>query len=282
MANQVYDNQGNRPSSAPRVSIAVGIYNCATTLAEAVDSILAQTYTDWEMLLCDDGSTDDTLKIALEYSRKDPRIRVLRNPSNLGLNHSLNHCLREARGEFYARMDGDDISTPDRLAKLVAALDANTGVALVSSWMSCFDELGDWGLVKTKAAPTEADFVNGTPFCHAPCMVRTAVMRELSGYGTEPWLRRSQDYHLWFRLYAAGYHGINLQEPLYRMRNSREASVRRTLRTRMMEARIMWFGFRLLGFAPWHYLRIARPILLGLMPGWLYERLHRWKRSQST
>lgn len=267
---------------APRVSIAVGIYNCADTLGDAIDSILAQTYSDWELVLCDDGSTDDTLKVAKAYAVRDTRIRVVRNPRNLGLNHSLNHCLREARGEFYARMDGDDISAPDRLAKLVAAMDANPDVALVSSWMTCFDEVGDWGLVKTKPAPTREDFVHGTPFCHAPCMVRKSVMVALGGYGTEPWLRRSQDYHLWFRLYAAGYLGINLQEPLYRMRNSREAVGRRSFKNRLMEARIMWFGFRLLHLAPWHYIRILRPILLGLMPAWIYERLHRWKRSRSA
>lgn len=269
-------------SRSPRVSIAVGIYNCAGTLGDAIDSILAQTYADWELILCDDGSTDDTLKVAEAYAARDARIRVVRNPRNLGLNHSLNHCLREARGEFYARMDGDDISVPDRVAKLVAALDTNPGVALVSSWMTCFDEEGDWGLVKTKPAPIREDFAQGTPFCHAPCMVRMSVMRELGGYGTEPWLRRSQDYHLWFRLYAAGHCGMNLQEPLYRMRNSREAASRRSLKTRLMEARIMWFGFRLLHLAPWHYIRILRPILLGLIPNWIYERLHRWKRARSA
>ena len=266
----------------PHVTIAMGIYNCEASLGEAVDSILAQTYADWELILCDDGSTDSTLAIAESYARRDPRVRVVRNPRNLGLNHTLNHCLREARGELYARMDGDDISVPERLAKLVAAMDANPEVALISSWMSCFDEQGEWGLIKTKPAPTRLDFVRGTPFCHAPCIVRTAVLRSLGGYGTEPWLRRSQDYHLWFRLYAAGHRGINLQEPLYRMRNSRAAANRRSLRTRLMEARIMCFGFRLLHIAPWHYVRILRPILLGLTPGWIYERLHRWKRSRSA
>lgn len=266
----------------PRISIAVGIYNCAATLAEAIDSILAQTYTDWEMLLCDDGSTDDTLKIALEYSRKDARIHVLRNPSNLGLNHSLNHCLREARGEFYARMDGDDISLPHRLARLVAEMDAHPESVLISSWMTCFDENGDWALIKTKERPVAADFVHGTPFIHAPCMIRKSILVELGGYGTETWLRRSQDYHLWFRLYAAGYSGRNIQESLYRMRNSREAAGRRTLKARLTEARIMWGGFRSLRLSPLQYIRILRPILLGLMPARLYARLHRWKRSQST
>lgn len=260
----------------------MGIYNCAPTLAEAIDSILAQTYADWELILCDDGSTDGTPGIAEAYAERDGRIRVVRNARNLGLNHSLNHCLREARGEFYARMDGDDISVPDRLAKLVAALDANPGVALVSSWMTCFDERGDWGLVKTAPAPTRENFVRGTPFCHAPCMVRTAVMRALGGYGTDSWLRRSQDYHLWFRLYAAGHRGINLQEPLYRVRDDRDAAGRRSLSVRLIEARIMREGIRLLGLPSWKQLACLRPLAAWMLPGWLYNWCRRRLRRAES
>jgi glycosyltransferase EpsE len=263
-------------SKTPRVSIAVGIYNCAGTLVEAIDSIISQSYTDWELILCDDGSTDKTLQIAEAYAMRDSRIRVVRNTRNLGLNYSLNYCLAESRGEFYARMDGDDISTPTRIAKLVAALDSNPEAALVSSWMTCFDESGDWGLVKTKPSPAREDFAHGTPFCHAPCMVRTAVMRELGGYGTEPWLRRSQDYHLWFRLYAAGHRGINLQESLYRVRDDRNAVGRRSLKVRLIEARIMREGIRMLGLPCWMQLACVRPLATWTLPGWLYN----WSRRR--
>ena len=269
-------------SHTPRVSIAVGIYNCAATLGEAIDSILAQTYTDWELILCDDGSTDGTLKVAEAYAARDARIQVVQNPRNLGLNHSLNHCLREADGEFYARMDGDDISVPDRLAKLVAALDANPDVALVSSWMTCFDEAGDWGLVKTKPTPTCEDFAHGTPFCHAPCMVRMSVMRALGGYGTESWLRRSQDYHLWFRLYAAGHRGINLQEPLYRVRDDRNAIGRRNLSARLVEMRIMREGIRQLGLPWWKQVACLKPLATWMLPGWLYNWSRRRLRGGET
>lgn len=269
-------------SPAPRVSIAMGIYNCAPTLAEAIDSILAQTFGDWELILCDDGSTDGTLGIAEDYARRDPRIRVIRNPRNLGLNHSLNHCLHVARGEFYARMDGDDISVPERLVKLVAAMDAHPEVALVSSWMTCFDEQGEWGVVRSKPTPTKEDFVRGTPFCHAPCIVRKSVMDQLGGYGTEPWLRRSQDYHLWFRLYAAGHRGINLQESLYRVRDGREAVSRRSFSVRLVESRIMRDGIRLLGLPAWKQLACLKPILTWMIPNWLYRLLRRHRRRANT
>lgn len=256
----------------------MGVFNCATTLRPAIESILCQSYTDWEFIICDDMSTDATLSILEGYANCDTRIVVIKNKQNLGLNHSLNRCLSVAQGEFYARMDGDDISTPNRLEKLVAAMDANPNVAVVSSWMTCFDESGDWGVVKTKTSPGSIDFIHGSPFCHAPCIMRTKVLKALGGYGTERWLKRSQDYHLWFRLYAAGYHGMNMPEALYRVRDNREATMRRNMRNRLIEARIMLMGFRLLHLPLWTYLYIARPVLLGLMPVCLYGFLRRWRR----
>ena len=117
-----------------KVSVIMGIYNCGPTLQEAIDSILAQTYSNWELILCDDGSGDNTYAIADEYRRKYPdRIVLLRNESNTGLNHTLNRCLEVATGDYVARMDGDDISLPDRFEKQVMFLDAHPEYTIVKS-----------------------------------------------------------------------------------------------------------------------------------------------------
>ena len=259
----------------PRVTIAMGIYNCETTLAEAIESIQAQVYQDWELVMCNDGSTDGTLRIAEDYARRDNRLVVIENPVNLGLNHSLNNCLRHARGEFYARMDGDDTCEPDRLGKLVAALDAHPEMAVVSSWMTCFDATGTWGLIRTKPFPAKKDFLEGTPFIHAACMIRTSCLRSLGGYSTESWLRRAEDLDLWFRLYAVNLRGFNLQEPLYHMRDDRVARNRRTFRSRIVEARVLWRGYKMLKLPAHMRVWAARPILVGLVPGRLYDYLRR-------
>ena len=129
-----------------RVSIIMGIYNCAPTLSEAIDSILAQTFTDWQLILCDDGSTDNTYSVAKRYlSQNHEKIILLQNKSNMGLNHTLNYCLEVATGDYIARMDGDDISLPTRLEKEVAFLDAHPEYAIVSTPMIFFDETGEWG-----------------------------------------------------------------------------------------------------------------------------------------
>jgi glycosyltransferase EpsE len=265
----------------PRVSVLIGLYNCAETLTESLDSIGAQTYTDWEMILCDDGSTDQTLQVAREWARRDPRAKVIANDRNVGLARTLDRCLAEARGELLARQDGDDLSEPGRFAKLVAAMDAHSEIAVVSSWMSCFDQRGAWGLVRTRPFPAARDFLRGSPICHAPCMMRRDAVLAVGGYGSQPWIRQVEDLFLWFRLYAAGYRAMNLQEPLYRVRDDENTQSRRTLARRLNEARVRWRGFRMLGL-PWHLrLWAVKPLLVWAMPNVVYRRLHgqRLKRN---
>ena len=215
--------------------------------------------------------------LARKLAAQDSRIRVYYHQKNLGLNHALNTCLKNTRGEFFARMDGDDVCNPDRLAKLIAFLDSNPDISVVSSWMTTFDSDGEWGLVRTKPLPTKNDFLVGSPFCHAPCMMRTDMLRELGGYGVEPFIRRCEDLDLWFRLYAAGHKGANIQEALYSMRDDRNARKRRTLKSRINEARVRLSGLRMLNMSLVHQLYALRPILVGLLPGPVYDLLHRWK-----
>ena len=99
------------------ISVIMGAYNCAHTLPEAIAAIQHQTVSDWEFIICDDGSSDETWQVASEFQRNDERIVLLRNEKNLGLNATLNKCLAAASGYYIARMDGDDICTPDRFEK---------------------------------------------------------------------------------------------------------------------------------------------------------------------
>ena len=99
----------------PKISVIMGIYNCAETLDEAVNSILGQTETNWELIMCDDGSTDNTYVIAEKYVQQYPnKIVLIRNDKNRGLNYTLNRCLKKAKGKYIARMDGDDLSLSER------------------------------------------------------------------------------------------------------------------------------------------------------------------------
>lgn len=265
--------------SVPQVSVLMGVFNCESTLTEAIESIRAQSFNDWELIICDDGSKDGTLALAKDHGLRDSRIKVIVNRKNLGLAATLNHCARHARGEYLARMDGDDISEPERFSKLIKVLKEQPEIAVVSSWMVCFDENGPWGFVKTKPLPTSIDFISGTPFCHAPCMMRKKVFEKLGGYSEEPWVLRVEDYNLWFRLYAAGYRGLNLQEPLYRMRNDAAATRRRNFKARWNGVRVRWNGFGLLNYPWWKRLWAIKPLLVWLLPGRFYEWIYRWRRG---
>ena len=210
----------------------MAIYNCAPTLPEAIDSLYAQTYKNFKLVLCDDGSTDDTYKVAEEYSERYSNIILLKNEKNIKLAASLNRCLEFADTEYIARMDGDDISLPTRFEKQIHFLDNNLEFALVSSPMIYFDKSGDWGVGKADPTPGLESFKTGSPHTHAPCMIRTEVMKKVDGYTVSALLERGQDYYLWYKIYKAGYRGYNLQEPLYKMRDDQDAMARRTIKNR--------------------------------------------------
>lgn len=268
----------------PKISILMGIYNCAGTLPEAVDSILAQTYTNWELILCDDGSADDTYAVAEGYRDQYPdKIILLKNERNMGLNHTLNRCLEHATGEYIARMDGDDLSLPERFEKEIEFLEANPEYAIVSCPMIYFDETGDWQVGRCSCEePTPQMLVRGTIHCHAPCMVRTEAMKQVGGYSVDKKLLRVEDWHLWMKLYAAGYRGRNLTEPLYKMRDDRAAASRRKFLTRFNESYVCFLVVKTFKLPVWKCIFALRPILVGLLPMPVYTWLHRKKMKGNS
>ena len=259
-----------------KISVLMGIYNCAETLGAAIECILAQTVTDWELILCDDGSTDDTYAVAESYQKQHPdKIKLLQNEENKGLNYTLNRCLEHATGTYIARMDGDDLCLPQRFEKELQVLESQPEVAIVSTPMEYFDENGTWATGTAILAPQSRDFLYGTPFCHAPCMVRRQAMLSVGGYTDDQKFLRVEDYDLWIKLYHAGYRGINLPEALYRMRDDRNATARRKFRYRINEARVKAKAVRLLKLPIWCYVHALRPILVGLLPTPIYTLLHK-------
>lgn len=258
-----------------KVSVIMGIYNCAATLPTAIESIIHQTYQNWELILCDDGSVDGTYQIAEEYKIQYPeRIVLLKNEKNMGLNITLNRCLEHVTGVYIARMDGDDISLPKRFEEEVNFLDSHSEYAFVSSPMIYFDENGDWGTGKAIEYPEKSDFIAGTPFCHAPCMVRREAYQAAKGYSTNRCTLRAEDYDLWFRLYASGYKGYNLQMPYYKMRDDMNAYNRRKFRYCLNEAYVRFNGYKMLQLPIKAYVYVLRPIIVGLLPKPIYLFLH--------
>lgn len=258
-----------------RISVLMGIYNCAPTLQEALNSLYAQTYQGFKIILCDDGSKDDTLKIAEENARLHENVVVIRNEKNMGLNFTLNHCLEYADTEYIARMDGDDLSVSTRFQKEIKFLDEHSEYAVVSAPMIYFDENGEFRRGRGNGEVKATDFIHGTPICHAPCMARTEVIKSVGGYSVDNKLLRVEDYHLWFKVFAAGYKLYMMDECLYKMRDDRNAVARRNWMTRRNEMHVKHIGYNMIGL-PWYYqIYSIVPILKYYTPIWVYELKHK-------
>lgn len=250
-----------------KVSVIMAVYNAEQSLPLAIDSILAQTFRDWELVLCDDCSTDSTPKVIADYCARFPnQIVSVRNEVNSKLPFSLNHCLQAAKGEYIARMDADDISKPDRLEKQVAYLDAHPECAVVGTSMTRFDENGEFGKLRSEPNPSKRSLRSGVPHFHATIMMRKSVYDAVGGYTVSTRTERGQDVDLWFKVYAKGFCGANLPDYLYLVREDRAAIKRRKLKYdfRLVQTRLI--GYRMLHFPLHWYIFALRPVVSFFIP----------------
>ena len=265
----------------PVISVIMGIYNCGDTLSEAIECIVHQTFADWELIMCDDGSNDDTYEIAISYKEKyTEKIIVLQNEKNRGLNYTLNKCLKQAKGKYIARMDGDDRCDKERFAIEINVLEKEPEIAIVSTDMEFFDESGVWGKISHPEYPVPEDFVKESPFCHAPCMVKREAYMKVKGYSVSDKLLRVEDYHLWIKMYKCGYRGKNIHKCLYQMRDDRNAYSRRSFKNRLNEYYVKRLAIRTFRLKKWNYLLALRPIIVGLLPNCVYDKLHKGRLAK--
>lgn len=266
----------------PKVSVIMGIYNCEKTLPAAIDSIVSQTYSNWELIMCDDGSTDSTYEVAHKYFKKYPKkIKLIKNKENLKLAATLNHCLKYANGDYIARMDGDDISAAERLEKQVDFLNNHQEYDLVGTQMISFDETGDIGLRHVFEQPNKYVLRYNTPFCHATIMCRKKVYDTLNGYRVSKEIRRCEDVDLWFRFYDAGFNGYNLQVPLYKVRETADDFKRRTFSHGIDAFVVCLKGYKLLNYPKRYYIFLLKPLICSAVPGFLMKWIHNTKDKQS-
>ena len=192
--------------SNPRVSVVMPVYNAERYLRPAVESVLAQTYDDFELVAVDDGSKDSSLAILKDYEAKDPRVKIVSRP-NTGIVGALNDGILASGGDLIARMDSDDISLPPRLAKQVAFLDSHPQHVLVGSQVMLIDPEGSDLCPKrdteyTHEAIDDAHLNHRWPLVHPTIMVRKSALQRIGGYRTKyQWL---EDLDLFLRLAEVG------------------------------------------------------------------------------
>ena len=190
--------------ATPKVTVFIPVHNREDYICVAVNSILAQTFEDFELVVVDDGSSDRTVEVLQRYS--DRRLRVARNPENLGIPATRNHGLELARGDYIALLDSDDHAYPRRLERQVKYLDANPDIAQVGSWCSFMDSEGNM-LDKVRRQPLKPDDIHAHLLFHCPVINRTVMARTaaLRGLGYDTDFPRCQDYDMHCRLVTSGH-----------------------------------------------------------------------------
>lgn len=178
----------------------MSVFNGERFLRAAIDSILNQTYSDFEFIIIDDGSSDRSLEIIRQYQKLDKRIVIIQNESNIGLAGSLNNGIAVAKGEFIARMDADDVSLPARLGKQFSFMKKNPEVGVVGSQIQIIDSHGN--VIENDRLPTSDTLIRWkmcfeNPIRHPTVMMRTSLVRQVNGYRD---YKTTQDYDLWQRI----------------------------------------------------------------------------------
>lgn len=257
-----------------RVSVITCVFNGVDVVSSAVDSIRAQTLTDWECIICDDASRDGTWKMLGGLVGGDERFILTRNDRNRGPAYSRNRCIEKAQGEFIAIQDADDVSEPERLERQAGFLDSRPDVCAVGSFARLIDGDGTaWGELRVRREPGKRDWLKGSQVIHASVMFRKSDMEDVGLY--DEGMRIAEDYDLFTKLVARGRTVVTVPEFLYAVRWDASSYGRKGFSSRWKEARVKHRIAKRLTNEWYSFIYMVRPLLLGLVPPSLLFRHHR-------
>ncbi len=265
----------------PKVSVIMAVYNGEKYLREAIESILSQTFKDFEFIIVDDGSTDRTPDILKEYEKKDDRVKIITNSKNIGLTKSLNKAIKIAKGEYIARQDADDISLPERLEKQVEFMDKNRDIGLVGAF---YYEIGENGsIVSKKILPTKDTYlkkilIKYNPFFHSSIIIRRKVFSKVGLYDEK--FKKAQDYELWFRV-ARFYKLTNIPKFLIKRRYTKEMISQKNESEQIywaQKARIK--AIKNGWYSKWNSVYLLKPFLVLILPPHLRNFLRKVLRRK--
>lgn len=264
----------------PFISIIMGVYRQQedlTALERAIGSILSQTYTEFEFLICESGSTSSTKECLNRFSQEDSRIRLIDGARANTLAAKLNRCLLAAKGELVARMDDDDYSCPERLEKQAAFLREHPGCAVVGSWIREVGGLKE-SVRELPPQPQIRDFRKTLPYVHPALMFRKDVLFSIGLYSENIRQVGCDDYDLLMRLYAKGYRGANLQEVLLEYSIVSSQLCRRPYHLFINEFNTRRACFQMLGLLPNWWIWAIKPLIAGLIPRRILYYIKYWVR----
>lgn len=194
------------------ITIGIPFYNSEKFLKKAIQSVLKQTYTDWKLILLDDGSTDNSLKIAKEFAAKDDRVRVLSDGNNKHLAYRLNEIANLAQTKYLARMDADDIMHPERIEKQLKILEQNPEIDVLGSNAYSIDQKDNIQGIRMKIDNNEFKLLDCKSFIHPSIMAKTTWFRA-NPYDEK--MVKAQDYELWQRTFSKSVFKVYTQPLLF-------------------------------------------------------------------
>jgi glycosyltransferase involved in cell wall biosynthesis len=264
------------------VSVLLSVYNCEKYLSEAIDSVLVQTFTDWELILINDCSTDSSGEIANVYAAKDQRIRYFSMNNNSGLATCLNFGISQAIGKYIARLDADDIMKPERLEKQVAFMEEHLEMGIVGSSVESIDENGNFIAnlnVETEPQKLKKLLPIKNPFFHPSIMMRVSFLREVGEYSSQyPY---AEDYDMWIRFAQISSVG-NIPLTLTKYRVLTTSVSRKSLRYQSRDVVKLKLSAIIQGYhSLFDIIYIVRPLVYWFSPNWLLQKRFEYQMARA-
>ena len=258
----------------PKISVIMSVYNAQTYLDEAINSILVQSFRDFEFLIIDDCSNDDSSNILDLAAQKDVRIKTFVNSENLGLTKNLNKLIQMSNGEYIARMDADDISLSERFMEQIEHFESHRNIDIIGTFSENISNEGK--ITGARKVPITHDEIIKllpilNPLSHPTVMFRAAALKRIGGYDER--YRTSQDFHLWYKAVGCGLQIHNIPKILFQYRMNDNYISRKSFKYRMNEFKIKLDGYRLIGL-PWYkYHAALLSLALAFVPSFLFSQI---------
>ncbi len=250
----------------PLVSVIMGIYNSSSTLNRAIESILNQTYRNFEFIICDDKSTDSSLEILENFARIDTRVKIIKHSQNKSLSFALNNCLKNISDNsiFIARMDGDDYSHPLRLQTQVDFLLDNNEYDLVTCKSNIFDSRNSVISIRGKEGEIPKNsLLKGPPFVHPSIMIRRTTIQKIGFYNEKTEALRMEDYDYWFRFYKEKCRAYCLNIVLF---DYFEKAPKKDFKVTLRSFKLRIKGFQINKFSIFSYFYLFKPFISYITP----------------
>lgn len=262
------------------ISVIMGIRyrrNELDTLKRSIDSILDQSYSQFELLICERGSTTQAQQMLKEYANRDSRVKLIDGSNACSFSEQLNICIEHSSGNWIARMDDDDYSYPERFKRQIEYLKTHNDVAFVGCNVMLIQNGSNVGTQQFPEKPQVRDFLFNMPFIHPSLMFRRSSLDAVGGYSTLPICERCEDYDLLLRMYEFELFGANIQEFLFLYSLPHNGVTTRNFKDRTNEMRMRYSRFKRLGLLPHCFIYVIKPLAVWFLPPKLLACLKRRK-----